>query len=942
VAEGAEGGPRRRWLAPEAVQASPMDCGPTALFALLNGFGLGVSYARLREACQTDVDGTSIDSLERTARALGLDARQVLVPVDHAGEERAGTLPAIAVTRLPGGTVHFVLVWRRVGRWLQVMDPASGRRWIELERFRATLYQHSLDLPADTWRAFAGGPASAAVLVAALRRLGHRHARERVDEALADPHWRVLAALEAAMRMVRSLVRARALGRGGAAERLLDALFERARRDPSAVPAVYWSVRPAAASTPAAEVLTVRGALLVRARGPLAPAAARPDGTDGGTDGGTDAQPTRELLAALSEPPVRVLRELWALFAGADRRAIAGLALLALVSAAAVLGQALVFRALFELGPSLRLPAERLGAAVALVALVLALAVLELPLTGGVLRLGRHVEARARVAFQERLLRLPQRWFGSRPSSDMAERAHGLFLLRQTPGLAGRVVRSFAGLAFTAAALCWLDPGSTPLVVAAALAAVLLPLLFQRLLAERELLVRSHHGALSRFYLESLLGLVAVRVHGAERALRREHESLLVEWARAGRALAVGWLGLRAATTLAGVAAAVVLVAEHLARLGTTPSALLFGFWALSLPPLGEQLALVVQQVPALRNAALRALEPLGAASADEDGRARPALRAVAGRGTVPAELVAPVPALRAAGGAGPVAEALVDRDARAEARAGGVALALRGVGLTLGGHAVLRDIELDVAAGEHVALVGRSGAGKSSLFSLLLGLQHAGSGAIRADGRALTGEALEELRRELAWVDPGVQIWNRSAFENLVYGLASTDEDELARALERAELSTLAGALPGGLATPLGEGGGFLSGGEGQRLRLARGLLRPGVRLALLDEPFRGLDRATRRRLLARAREHWRTATLLCATHDLEETRAFDRVVVLEDGRVLEQGAPAELAARPDSRYARLLAAERRLEAEGWRAGDWTRWRVADGTLARAGGPSA
>jgi len=527
----------------------------------------------------------------------------------------------------------------------------------------------------------------------------------------------------------------------------------------------------------------------------------------------------------------------------------------------------------------------------------------------------------------------------------MAERAHGLFLLRQTSGLAGRIVRSFAGLAFTAAALCWLDPGSTALVVAAALAAVLLPLLFQRLLSERELLVRSHHGALSRFYLESLLGLVAVRVHGAERALRREHESLLVEWARAGRALATGWLGLRAATSLAGVAAAVVLVAEHLARLGTTPSALLFGFWALSLPPLGEQLALVVQQVPALRNAALRALEPLGAASADEDGRARPTLRAVAGRGAEapPAELVAPVPALRAAGGAGSLAAAVAEAEVRAgAARAGGVALALRGVGLTLGGHAVLRDIELDVAPGEHVALVGRSGAGKSSLLSLLLGLQRAGSGAIRADGRALTGEALVELRRELAWVDPGVQLWNRSAFDNLVYGLASTDEDELARALERAELATLAGALPGGLATPLGEGGGFLSGGEGQRLRLARGLLRPGVRLALLDEPFRGLDRATRRRLLARAREHWRTATLLCATHDLEETRAFDRVVVLEDGRVLEQGAPAELAARPDSRYARLLAAERRLEAEGWRAADWTRWRVADGTLAREGGPAA
>ena len=143
---------RRRFLAPEAVQASPMDCGPSALWSLAAGFELGVSYARLREACQTDVDGTSIDALEHVARELGLDALQMLAPVDHVGHPRAATLPAIAVVRLPGGTVHFVLVWRRVGRWLQIMDPASGRRWVPLEEFRRRLYVHGVDLPAELWR----------------------------------------------------------------------------------------------------------------------------------------------------------------------------------------------------------------------------------------------------------------------------------------------------------------------------------------------------------------------------------------------------------------------------------------------------------------------------------------------------------------------------------------------------------------------------------------------------------------------------------------------------------------------------------------------------------------------------------------------------------------------------------------------------------------------
>src|SRR6188508_663552 len=89
----------RRLLAPEVVQTSAMDCGPASLKCLLEGFGVPVSYGRLREACQTDVDGTSIDTLEEVARQLDLDAEQVMVPVDHVLHGAAKSLPAIVVTR---------------------------------------------------------------------------------------------------------------------------------------------------------------------------------------------------------------------------------------------------------------------------------------------------------------------------------------------------------------------------------------------------------------------------------------------------------------------------------------------------------------------------------------------------------------------------------------------------------------------------------------------------------------------------------------------------------------------------------------------------------------------------------------------------------------------------------------------------------------------------
>src|SRR5574339_533243 len=98
---------RRRLLAPEVVQTSAMDCGPASLKCLLEGFGIHASYGRLREACQTDVDGTSIDTIEAAAVQLGLDAEQVMLPPDHLLLSESNALPALVVVRVPGGLTHF-------------------------------------------------------------------------------------------------------------------------------------------------------------------------------------------------------------------------------------------------------------------------------------------------------------------------------------------------------------------------------------------------------------------------------------------------------------------------------------------------------------------------------------------------------------------------------------------------------------------------------------------------------------------------------------------------------------------------------------------------------------------------------------------------------------------------------------------------------------------
>jgi ATP-binding cassette subfamily B protein len=271
----------------------------------------------------------------------------------------------------------------------------------------------------------------------------------------------------------------------------------------------------------------------------------------------------------------------------------------------------------------------------------------------------------------------------------------------------------------------------------------------------------------------------------------------------------------------------------------------------------------------------------------------------------------------------------------------GGVAIAVEEGRVLAAGHTILEDLDVAIAPGEHVAIVGSSGAGKSSLLGLLLGWHRLASGTLRLDGQPAGATQVERLRAATAWVDPAIQLWNRPFLDNLLYASQGTALEQVGPVLDAARLRGVLQKLPQGLQTWLGEGGALLSGGEGQRVRLARAFLQQDVRLALLDEPFRGLDRGQRRELLVEARAWWKGATLLCVTHDVGETQSFDRVLVVEGGRIVEDGSPAELARRA-SRYREMLLAEEDVRSRVWQDAAWRRIRVEEGALRSGEGAAA
>jgi len=225
---------------------------------------------------------------------------------------------------------------------------------------------------------------------------------------------------------------------------------------------------------------------------------------------------------------------------------------------------------------------------------------------------------------------------------------------------------------------------------------------------------------------------------------------------------------------------------------------------------------------------------------------------------------------------------------------------------------AALEGFNLSVKAGETVALVGPSGAGKSTLFQLAQRFHDPHAGNVRLDGVDLREADPAALRARIALVPQETMIFAASARDNLRYGDWDADDDRLWAAAEAANAADFLRGLPDGLDTFVGEGGARLSGGQRQRLAIARALLRD-VPLLLLDEATSALDAESERLVQQSLERLFETRTTLVIAHRLATVRAADRIIVMDQGRIVEEGTHDALVGR-GGLYARLA----RLQFEG------------------------
>jgi ATP-binding cassette subfamily B protein/subfamily B ATP-binding cassette protein MsbA len=219
----------------------------------------------------------------------------------------------------------------------------------------------------------------------------------------------------------------------------------------------------------------------------------------------------------------------------------------------------------------------------------------------------------------------------------------------------------------------------------------------------------------------------------------------------------------------------------------------------------------------------------------------------------------------------------------------------------------ILSGVNLEIAPNQIIALVGGTGAGKSTLLSLVPRFYDPSAGRLTLDGRDIREITKKSLRQHIAIVLQDTLLFSTTVRENIAYGRPDATDEEIREAARRAQADEFISQLPNGYESEVGERGGHLSVGQRQRLGIARAFLK-NAPILLLDEPTSALDPTTESAIMETIKDLMRGRTTIIITHRIATIHNVDQIVVLENGRVVEQGRGPELVGRGGV-YAKLYA---------------------------------